>query len=140
MPAGHSSVEVLWGFPILEVCVVGDDNERMFGPTQVVSPVGEGLHHGKQLSLVDVVVSFCWSEGSGIVCDGVELGFPLLVRGGISLASFLGEHCSDSVCGGVGLQVEASFEIGLDEDWFPAHEGLEHFKGLELGVPPVPDQ
>jgi hypothetical protein len=32
MPPGHSSIEVLWGFPVLEVCVIGEDNEGKFGP------------------------------------------------------------------------------------------------------------
>src|SRR5258707_10072131 len=103
MPASRASVEVSWGFPILEVCMVGDDSEGVFSPTQVVSPMGEGFHHGKQLPLVDVVVPLCRGKGSGVVRDGVKFGFPLFVWGGVPLASFLGEHCSDSVCGGVGL-------------------------------------
>ena len=76
MPTGRSSVQVSWGFPVLEVCVIGKDNEGILGPTQIVPPMGEGFHHGKQLSFVDVVIAFSRSERGGIVCDGVEFGFP----------------------------------------------------------------
>jgi hypothetical protein len=40
MPLGHSSIEILWGLPVLEVRMVGEDNEGEFSPSQVVSPVG----------------------------------------------------------------------------------------------------
>ena len=46
MPSGCSSVEVLWGFPVLEVRMVGHDGEGEFGPSQVRSPVGERFYHG----------------------------------------------------------------------------------------------
>src|SRR5258707_8674470 len=103
MPASRASVQVSWGFPVLEICVVGKDNKRMFGPSQVVSPVGECLHHGKQLSLVDIIVSLGWGKRGGVVCDGVEFGFAFLIRRGVSFTLFLGEYCSDPVCRGVGL-------------------------------------
>jgi hypothetical protein len=40
MLLGCASVEVLWGFPVLEVCMVGEDDEREFCPSQVMPPVG----------------------------------------------------------------------------------------------------
>jgi hypothetical protein len=40
VPPGCTSVEVLWGFPILEVCMVSEDDKREFCPSQVVPPVG----------------------------------------------------------------------------------------------------
>ena len=83
--------------------MVGEDSKGVLSPTQVVPPMGEGFHHGKQLSLVDIVVPLCWGECSGVVRNGMEFGFPFFVWGSVPLASFLGEHCSDSVCGGVGL-------------------------------------
>ncbi len=103
MPAGRVSVQVSWGFPILEVCVVGEDDKRVFGPTQVVSPMGEGLHHGKQLSLVDIIISFSWGKRSGVVCDRVEFGLPFFIWRGVSFTSFLGEYCSNPICRGVSL-------------------------------------
>jgi hypothetical protein len=33
MPSGCSSVEVLWGLPVLKICVVHEDNEGKFGPS-----------------------------------------------------------------------------------------------------------
>jgi hypothetical protein len=40
MPLGRSSVEVLWGLPILEVRMVSEDDKGESGPSQVVSPMG----------------------------------------------------------------------------------------------------
>ena len=103
MPSGRASVQVPWGLPVLEVCMVGEDGERVFGPTQIVSPVGEGFHHGKQLSFVDIVIPLSWGKRGGVVCDRVEFGLPFLVRGGVPFASFLGEYCPNPICGGVSL-------------------------------------
>src|SRR5258708_6058776 len=120
--------------------MVGKDGEEVFGPPKIVPPMSKGFHHGKQLSFVDVVVAFGGGEGSGIVGDGVKLRFPFLFRRSVSVASFLGEHCSDPVGGGVSLQVEASVKVGLDEDWLSAHEGFKRLERFELGFSPVPDQ
>ena len=46
VPSCRSSVEVPWGFPVLEVGVVSHDGEGVFSPSQVRSPVCEGFHHG----------------------------------------------------------------------------------------------
>jgi hypothetical protein len=46
MPSGSPSVKVFWGLPILEVCVVCEDNEGKFGPLQVVSPMSQRFYHG----------------------------------------------------------------------------------------------
>ena len=59
--------------------MIGENSEGVFCPTQIVSPVGKSFHHGKQLSLVDVIVAFCGGEGSGVVCDRVQLRFSLFV-------------------------------------------------------------
>ena len=118
--------------------MIGEDGERVFGPTQIVSPVGEGFHHSKQLSFVDVIVSLGRGECGGIVCDGVKFRLSLFVGRGVSFASLLGEHCSDSVGGGIGLQVKTSVEVGLNEDWLSTHKGFEHLEGFELSLSPVP--
>jgi hypothetical protein len=39
MPLGHPSIEILWGLPVLEVCMVSRNNEGKFSPSQVVLPV-----------------------------------------------------------------------------------------------------
>ncbi len=103
MPAGSSSIQVSRGLPVLEVCVVSEDSEGMFGPPQVMPPVGKCFHHGKQLSFIDVIVTLCRGEGGRVVSDGVELRFSLLVRGHIFFALLLGEYRSDPICGGIGL-------------------------------------
>ena len=138
MPAGSSLVEVSWGFPVLQVSVVGEDGKGMLGPSQVVSPMGEHFHHGKQLSLIDVIVTLCRGKGGRVVSDRVEFRFSFLVQGCISFASFLGEYCSNPICRSISLQIEAVFEIGLNEDWSLAHKGFEHFEHFELGFSPMP--
>src|SRR5258708_5632780 len=98
----------------------------------------ECFHHGKQLSLVDVVIMLCRGEGGGVVSNRVEFGFPLFVRWHVPLTSLLREHRSNSICRSIGLQIEAAFEVRLNENWLSAHEGFECFECLELGFPPMP--
>ena len=52
--------------------MIGENGKGVPSPTQVVPPVGKSFHHGKQLSLVDVIVTLCGSEGGRVVCDGME--------------------------------------------------------------------
>ncbi len=118
--------------------MVSKNGKGVFSPSQVGPPMCEHFHHGKQFSFIDVVVSLCGGECGGVVCDGMELGLSFTVRRGIPFAPFLGEYCSNSVCQSIGLQIETSFKIGLDEDWFSTHEGFECFKCLELGFAPMP--
>ncbi len=138
MPAGSLSVKVPRGFPVLQVSMVGKDGEGVFGPSQVVPPMGKHFYHSKQLSFIDVIVMLCGGKGGRVVSDRVEFGFPLFGRGHVPFTSLLGEYCSDPICRGVGLQIEAVFEVRLNEDWFSAHEGFERFKCLELGFSLVP--
>ena len=138
MPMGSPSVKVPWGFPILQVSMVSEDSEGVFGPSQVMPPMGKCFHYGKQLSFVDVVIVFCGGKGGRVISDRVKFGFPFLGQGGVPFASLLGEYCSDPICRGVSLQIEAAFKVRLNEDWFLAHEGFEHFECLELGFSPMP--
>ncbi len=138
MPVGGSSIEVSWGFPILQVSVVGKNGKGVLGPSQVVPPMGEHFHHGKQLSLIDVIVTLCRGKGGRVVSNGMEFGFPFLVWWRVPLASLLGEYHSDPICRSIGLQIETTLKVRLNEDWFLAHEGFERFECLELGFPPIP--
>ncbi len=83
--------------------MVGEDGERMLGPAQVVPPMSEGFHHGKQLSFIDVVIALGRGEGGGVVGNGMEFGLPFLFGGGVPFASLLGEHSSNPISGGVSL-------------------------------------
>ena len=100
--------------------------------------MGKCFHHSKQLSFIDVVVTLCRGKGGGVISNRMKFGFPFFVRWHVAFASLLGEHCSDPICRGIGLQIEATLEVRLDEDQFSAHEGFERFKRLELGFPPMP--
>ncbi len=79
MPAGSLLVKVSQGFPVLQVGVVSKDGEGVFGPSQVVPPMGKCFHHGKQLSFVDVIIAFCGGKGGGVVGNRMEFGFSFLV-------------------------------------------------------------
>src|SRR5258708_10427958 len=79
MAVSGSSVEVSWGFPVLEVGMIGKDGEGMLSPTQVVPPMGKHFHHSKQLSLIDVVITFCRGKSGGIIGDRMEFRFPFFV-------------------------------------------------------------
>src|SRR5216684_9148222 len=120
--------------------MVSKNGEGVPSQTQIVSPMGKGFHHGKQLSFVNIIVAFGRSEGGRVVRDGVELGLSLFVGWSVPLASFLGEYCPNPVRRGISLEIEVLFEVGLDEDWFSAHEGFERFEGFELSLAPVPYQ
>ena len=78
MPVGSSLVKVSQGFPVLQVGVVSKDGEGVFGPSQVVPPMGKHFHHGEQLSFVDVIVTLCGGKSGGVVSDRVEFRFPFL--------------------------------------------------------------
>ena len=47
--------------------MICEDDEWVFCPAQVVSPVCEGFHDGQEFSFVDIVISFCGGEGRGVI-------------------------------------------------------------------------
>ena len=67
MPTSGSAIEVLGGFPVLEVGMVGLDDEGYFSPTQVRPPMGEGFHYSQKFSFVDIVISLSGREGCRII-------------------------------------------------------------------------
>ena len=67
MPTGGSAVEVLRGFPVLEVRMVSSDDEGYFSPTQIWPPVSEGLHYSQKFLFIDVVVSFSGCKGYQVI-------------------------------------------------------------------------
>ena len=44
MPPGYVVIQVSGGFPVLEVGMIGVDDEGGLCPTKVMSPVGQGFH------------------------------------------------------------------------------------------------
>jgi hypothetical protein len=50
----------------------------------------------------------------------------------------LREYGAHAVSGGVGLEEEASFKVGLGEHWTRAHARFQFEEGSVLSRPPVP--
>jgi hypothetical protein len=61
----------------------------------------------------------------------------MLGQGGRSF-SLLREYGAHAVSRGIGLEEEASFEVGLGEHWARAHSRFKFKKGSVLDGPPVP--
>ena len=86
-PAGLTTIEVLSGFPKLEIAVIGDDLERLRESFQELSPILESFCDGKHLTIVDLVIAFCFGHGLRAVCNWM----PEIV------VAFLGENSTGCV-------------------------------------------
>ena len=76
MPAGCSSS----GLEVLQVLMVGVDDDRVGRAFQVDSPLAKGSHDGEQLFVIDRIVEFGRDELPGVVCYGVELSPGIWLR------------------------------------------------------------
>ena len=56
------AIEVLGGMEVGEVFMVSEDLDWERGSMEVVSPRFQGADNGEEISVIDVVVSFCWGE------------------------------------------------------------------------------
>ena len=61
-PSGLLTVEGLRGAEVGKVFVVSKDLNGKKGSVEVVSPGFQGTDDGKEFSVIDVIVSFCWGE------------------------------------------------------------------------------
>ena len=102
-PAGLLSVQLSCNFEVCEIIVVGIDNSLVWISYKIRSPGCEGVNNGEKFFVVYVPVSLRGVECSGKESDGVKLAFliPLLKDG------------ADSVGGGVAIDRESVFEMGL---------------------------
>ena len=99
-PAGLTTIEVLSGFPKLEITMIGDDFERLRESFQELTPILESFCDGKHLTIVDLVVSLSLSHRLGAIRDRV----PELILTVLRDNSSSGE----SRC----VHLDASFAIG----------------------------
>ena len=67
-----ATVDVLWGFPVLEILVVGIDLYFVGGVCQQPPPVSECAYNGIKLQSIDIVVSFSFIQGGQEVRNWVE--------------------------------------------------------------------
>ena len=57
-----ATIEVLCLTNVCQVLVVSEDLDGEGGTMEIMSPGFQGTNDGKELSVVDVVVAFCWDE------------------------------------------------------------------------------
>ena len=57
-----ATIEVLGLTEVRQVLVIHEDLDGKWGPVEVMSPGFQGTDDGEELSVVDVVVAFCWDE------------------------------------------------------------------------------
>ena len=76
----------------------------MFGSSEIVSPLFQGLDDCEELSIIDVIIPLSRREGGGMIGTGVE----------VSIGVLLHEYSSRGSKGG----------IGHDEEWLG---GVRHF-------------
>ncbi len=55
--------------------MVSLDDEGGLGLDEVGPPVFQCFDDCQEFLFVDVILLFCWSESSGVVCDQVVFGF-----------------------------------------------------------------
>ena len=56
------TIEVLCLTEVCQVLVVSEDLDGKRGTVEIVSPRLQGADDGKEFSVVDVIVVFCWDE------------------------------------------------------------------------------
>ena len=105
-PSRLATIEVLGLTEVRQVLVICEDLDGERGSMEIVSPGFQGADDGKELSVVDVVVSFGWDKRLGEVRAGV----PFAV--GVSLE----ENGARGILRGVGGDGEGFGEVREVED------------------------
>jgi hypothetical protein len=80
---------------VLEVFVVGSNNDRVIGTQEVGVATFKSVDNGSHLFIMDVIVSFCWEEGMEVEGDRVS-----------SICELLTNDCSKGKVGGIGVHKE----------------------------------
>ncbi len=60
---GYPLTDALGVSVILEVLVICVNCDRMGRPSEEVAPIGKAPNHSQELTVMDVIVAFCFSEG-----------------------------------------------------------------------------
>ena len=124
MPA----IEILGLTEVRQVLVVCEDLYGEWGSVEVMSPGLQGADDGKELPVVDVVVSFCGDEQLGEVGAGVP----------IAISVSLEENSARGVFRGIGGDGKGFGEVGKVEDRSRQEEFLQVVEGLLTSGGPVP--
>ncbi len=88
--------------------MVHEDHDWVGTAYKEVSPVFQASDYGQELLVVDIIVSFSWVEGLGVISHWAFLScfFMFLVQDGPSCK----HRCVD-------FQDEGSLWVGSEEDW-----------------------
>ena len=105
---GLATGEILCGTEVEEVFVVGEDNDRVWVPFEVVMPGFQGPDDGKEFSIIDLVILFCGIEGLGEI--STRMAGAILIC--------LEEDCSSSCERGIGCKGKLAGRIRVAEDGF----------------------
>ena len=62
-PSALAAVEVLDLKEVCQVLVISEDLYRERGSVEIMSLGFEGMDDGKEFTIIDIVVMFCWDEG-----------------------------------------------------------------------------
>ena len=79
-PSGLARVKVFRNLEVLQVLVVGPEQECMLGTLQPVPPLLEGHLDGQQLPITDVVPRLCGTQPMGVEGAGVDLAIRRPLR------------------------------------------------------------
>ena len=101
-----ASVEVLCLMEVHQVLMICEDLDGEVGAMEVVPPRLQGVDDCEELSVVNVVVLFCWDEQLG----EVEAGMPIAI--GVSLE----EDGARGILGGVSGDSKGFGEVREVED------------------------
>src|SRR6267154_5197761 len=71
LPASLAASKVLSGAEVKKVLMVGEDNDRVWVPFEVMAPSFQGSDDGKEFPIVNLIVSFCGVKGLGKVSAGM---------------------------------------------------------------------
>ena len=83
-------------FEVPQILVVHDNCHQVFHSCEVMSLFLEHLDDCQELPVVDVIISFCKGEGSGMVGTGVK----------VSVGGLLHKYPSSGGEGGIGHDIE----------------------------------
>jgi len=108
--------------------MISDNADRVSCTSQILAPLFKCPYDSEKLSVIDIVVSLCWSEGLGIIGAGVQ----------IPIAIFLHQHRPRGNKRSVGHDEEGKIGIGVTEDWLFQESLLKFQKGGFAVRKPLP--
>ena len=127
-PSCLATVEILCLTEVCQVLMIREDLYGEGGSVEIVSPGFQGADDREELSVIDVIVSFCWNKR----LREIGAGMPIAV--GVSLE----EDGARGVLGGVGGDGKGFGEVREVEDRARQEELFQLVEGLLTSGGPIP--